>query len=111
MDIDTELTLELLADDNISSLSSLLENTLRDEVHSVNDWKDLVNILRNAFTRTYQKHWLKTNKILLSLFKIPELVGVDCNIFDELRAIEQPFNLGQASNRLFEILIEILLSQ
>ena len=111
MDIDTELTLELLADDNVSSLSSLIDNNLRDEVHTDNDWKDFVNILRIAFTRTYQKHWLKTHKVLLSLFKIPELLGVDCNIFDELRATQQPFSLEQASNRLFEILIEIAKSQ
>jgi hypothetical protein len=108
MDIDTELILELLSDDNVSSLRNLIDNILRDEVNSPSDWKDFVNIIRTAFSRTYQKHWLKTNKVILSLFNNPELLGVDCNIFDELKAIAQPFSVEQASSRLFEILIEIV---
>ncbi|MFW9842796.1 MAG: hypothetical protein ACFFES_18050 [Candidatus Thorarchaeota archaeon] len=111
MDIDRELILEMLADDNASGLGKLLDNTLRDEVDSEKDWKDLVNILRIAFTKTYQKHWLKTHQVLLSVFKIPELLGVDCNVYDELGAIQQPISLKQASDRFFEVMVEIVRAQ
>jgi len=111
MDIDTELILEMLADDNTAALSRLLDNILRDEVHSDKDWKELVNILRIAFSKTYQTHWLKTHKVLFELFEIPELLGADCNVYEELKAIQQPFNVQQASDRLFEIIVEIARSQ
>jgi hypothetical protein len=111
MDIDTELILEMLADDNASGLGRLLDNILRDEVHSDKDWKELVSILRIAFSKTYQKHWLKTHQVLFSVFKIPELLGVDCNIYEELAAIQQPISIKQASDRLFEVVVEIARSQ
>ena len=111
MEIDTELILELLADDNAQELSLVLDNILKNHVESGKDWKELVNILRIAFSKTYQKHWLKIHQILFSVFEIPELLGVDCNIFEELGAISQPVDIKQVSNSLFEVLVEIAKSQ
>lgn len=111
MDIDTELILELLADDNTPTLSLVLDNILKNQIESEKDWKELVNILRIAFSKTYQKHWLKLHQILFSVFDISELLGVDCDIFEELRAIPQPVNIKQVSNSLFEVLVEIAKSQ
>ncbi|MHA2025554.1 MAG: hypothetical protein ACW98U_06595 [Candidatus Thorarchaeota archaeon] len=111
MDIDTELILDILADDKAQAFSLFLENTLLNQVESDKDWQELVNILRIAFSKMYQKHWLKIHQVLFSVFDIPELLGVDCDIFEELRAIPQPVNIKQVSNSLFEVLVEIAKSQ
>ncbi len=107
MEIDTDLILELLADDNSRRLHTEINNVIRNDVQSNNDWKEFVNILRVACSKTYQKHWLKTHQIMFSVFKIPELLGVDCDFFSELRAIPQPNSILHASNSLSDVLIEI----
>ncbi len=107
MEIDTEHILELLADDNSTRLHNEVDCVIRNDVHSINDWKEFVNILRVACSKTYQKHWLKTHQIMFSVFEIPELLGVDCDFFSELRAIPQPTSVEQAANSLSDVLIEI----
>ena len=107
MEIDTDLILELLVDDNSRKLHTEIDNVIKNDVHSNNDWKEFVNILRVACSKTYQKHWLKTHQIMFSVFEIPELLGIDCDFFNELRAIPQPTSVLHASNSLFDVLIEI----
>lgn len=111
MEIDTELILELLADDNSKKLQTEVGHILKTEMQSTNDWKELVNILRIACSKTYQKHWLKTHQVMFSVFEIPDLLGVDCDFFEELRAIPQPSSISHASNSLFDVLIEIAKNQ
>ena len=111
MEIDTENIYELLATDQSKGLESAIDNILRSSVHTKEDWDELVSILQTACLETYQKHWLKTYHIMLSLFGMPELLGVDCTIFDKLRLIDQPSNIDQASSRLFDVLVESTRSQ
>ena len=107
MENDTELILELLADDNSRRLHIEVDNIIRNDVHSSNDWKEFVNILWVACSKTYQKHWLKTHQLMFSVFEIPELLGVDCDFFSELRAIPKPKSIEHASSNLSDVLIEI----
>ena len=111
MEIDTDTIYELLAADNSEGLVSILGNFLKAEVESRKDWDDLVTILQVGCQETYQKHWLKTHHIILSIFDMPELLGVDCTLFRELRLLETPKTMEQVSNSLFEKLTEIAKNQ
>jgi hypothetical protein len=106
MEIDTNPIYELLATDSSEGLVSIIGSVLKANVQSKKDWDDLVTILQVACQETYQKHWLKTHHIMLSVFGVPELLGVDCTLFRELRSIDTPSTIEQASDRLFDVLIE-----
>ncbi|MFW9808988.1 MAG: hypothetical protein ACFFE6_06365 [Candidatus Thorarchaeota archaeon] len=106
MEIDTDIIYEVLANDQSEELKSIISNALDTEVKSKQDWDDLVTILQVACSETFQKHWLKTNHTVFSIFEVSELLGVDCIPFNELRLIETPRNFEQVSNRLFYKLIE-----
>ncbi len=107
MEIDTNPIYELLAEDNSKGLVLIISNLLKEEIHSKDDWDEFVTILQVACFETYQKHWLKTNHTILSIFGLQELLGVDCSLFSELQSINPPETVEQISNRLFESLIEI----
>ncbi|MFX1483628.1 MAG: hypothetical protein ACFFCP_10605 [Promethearchaeota archaeon] len=111
MDIDTERILDLLALDDLRNLRQDIDTSLRKDIHSADDWKELVSILRVACSKAYQKHWLKTHQVILSVFEIPELLGVDCRFFEELQAIPLSSSLRNASDHLFDNLIEIAKDQ
>jgi hypothetical protein len=107
MEIDSEKIYELLATDHSKGLVSVIANVLKADVQSKKDWDDLVTILQVGCQETYQKHWLKTHHILLSIFGMPELRGVDCSLFSELRSLETPKTIEHASDNLFDILVNI----
>ncbi|MHA1950333.1 MAG: hypothetical protein ACW99G_10085 [Candidatus Thorarchaeota archaeon] len=111
MDIDTELILEYLAEDNTERLQNEIDRLLKNDIQSDKDWKEFVNILRIACSKTFQKHWLKTHQVLFSTFNIPELLGVDCNVFEELSSVLQPTSIDNVSNKLFDVLVEISKTQ
>ncbi|MHA2153283.1 MAG: hypothetical protein ACXAAQ_15005, partial [Candidatus Thorarchaeota archaeon] len=111
MDIDTELILEHLVDDRTETLRNEIDRLLINDIESDKDWKEFVNILRAACTKTFQKHWLKMHQVLFSTFKIPELLGVDCNVFEELSSITKPASIDNVSNKLFDVLVEISKTQ
>ncbi|MFX1606226.1 MAG: hypothetical protein ACFFDD_09975, partial [Promethearchaeota archaeon] len=50
--------------------------------------------------------WLKTHHIILSIFRMPELRGVDRSLFGELRSLDTPKTIEKASNGLFNVLAE-----
>ena len=111
MEIDTDTIYELLATDSSEGLVTIVGDVMKGEVQSKKDWDDLVTILQVGCKETYQKHWLKTHHIILSIFGMPELLGVDCTIFRELRALETPRTIDKVSNSLFEKLTEIAKNQ
>ena len=111
MEINIEKIYEAVASDDSEGLEDLIDNVLKTDVHSDHDWNRLVTILQKACMETYQKHWLKTHKIILSLFKMPELLGVDCTLFDELRSIDKPESMKEASDSLFNVLIKLVKNQ
>lgn len=111
MEIDTERIYELLATDQSKGLVSIITKIMQTEIQSMKDWDDLITVLEVGCLETYQKHMLKTHHIILSIFGMPELLGVDCNLFTELRSIENPKTMEQASNRLYSMLTDIARSQ
>jgi hypothetical protein len=111
MEIDTDKIYELLTHDNYKGLGSIIANLLKVEVQSKKDWDDLVTILQLGCQETYHSHWLKTNHIILSIFDLPELRGVDCSLFSELRSLDTPKSIKQASNSFFNVLAKIAKKQ
>ena len=111
MEINTESIYDLIASGNPIDLGSIIEEALKENSQSEKDWDKLIFVLQKGCQEIYQKHWLKTHHIVLSTFKIPELRGVDCSLFDELRVIQMPRNMVQASDNLFSILIEVTKKQ
>lgn len=96
---------------------ALLNNDLdaaREEIENFrksSDWMQTSNLLRITMEALYQKHWLKTNYVLLSIFRSPELLGIDCNIFKEIGSIEEDRSITEASDCLFESLLSLTKNQ
>ncbi len=111
MEIKKEVIDTLLIMDDSKGLVSLIDESLNNDVKSREDWENLVTTLQIACREVYQKHWLKTHHIILSIFGMSELAGVDCTVFDELRSIETPKNINHASRLLFDGLIERISTQ
>ncbi|MFW9794889.1 MAG: hypothetical protein ACFFEE_11330 [Candidatus Thorarchaeota archaeon] len=107
MEIDIEIIYELLATDQTKKLESLIAKVLKTEIQSKKDWEEFVTILQVGCQENYQSHLLKTHHMILSIFGMPELIGVDCNLFKELREIPPPSSIEEASKGLFDALIEI----
>lgn len=111
MELNKDIIYELLANDDSKGLVLTLNNVLINYVNSKEDWIELVNFLQRACQDTYQKHWLKTHHMVLSIFGVPELLGIDQSLFDELRSLDIPGNMTQASNSFFDLLIDIAKTQ
>jgi hypothetical protein len=69
-------------------------------------WEENIGYLKSATESLYQKHWLKLNHVLLSIFNLAELLGVDCDLFRQLNRIGQPTSVEQASEGLYHVLIQ-----
>ncbi|MHA3963874.1 MAG: hypothetical protein AM325_010055 [Candidatus Thorarchaeota archaeon SMTZ1-45] len=111
MENNREAIYDLLVVDDHKGLAAFINKLLKKDVKSGEDWLELVSILQRGCQDNFQKHWLKIQYTVLSVSKIPELVGVDCNLFEELQAIEIPNDLGHLSNLLFGRLIEVVKKQ
>ena len=105
-------------DDSAEQLKeALLSNNLdaaRGEIEGFrkgSGWTQISNLLRITTESLYQKHWLKTNHVILSIFMSPELLGIDCNIFKEISSIQEDRSITQASDSLFESLIGLAKNQ
>ncbi len=64
-------------------------------------------MLQVGCQESYKTHWLKTHHMVLSAFSIPELLGVDCTLFEELLSIDTPTSIHEASNSFFDVLVKI----
>ena len=92
--------------DNVKAAQSLINELIKD-----NEWKDIVTLLKTVTSSLYRKHLLKTHQMVLAIFNLTELVGVDCNIFDEMNSIPKPENIEHASDLLFDNLIQVARTQ
>ena len=97
---------DYLAQDNIRGVQTLLDELIND-----NEWTEIVVLLKTVTTALYKKHLLKTHQIVLTIFGLAELLGVDCDIFAEMRSIPQPDSIEHASNLLFDNLIQVAKTQ
>ena len=97
---------DYLVQDNIRGVQTLIDELITDS-----DWKDIVSLLKIVTRSLYQKHLLKTQQMVLNIFDLPELLGIDCDIFSELNSIPEPESLKQATDYLYENLIQIAKNQ
>jgi hypothetical protein len=106
MENPSEKLLELLIQNNITGLRLFIEDLTK-----TLSWNEIITLLRKITQSLYGKHWLKTQHIILSIFNIPELTGVDSDIFHELSSIRHSKTITHASNILFGRLKGIINTQ
>ncbi|TFH06738.1 MAG: hypothetical protein E4H14_10110 [Candidatus Thorarchaeota archaeon] len=97
---------DYLVQDNIHGVRILIGQLIKD-----NEWKDIVNLLKTVTTSLYKKHLLKIQQMVLTIFNLSELVGIDCDIFEEMKSIPEPENIDHATDLLFDNLIQIAHTQ
>ena len=97
---------DYLVQDNIQGVQSLIDELIKD-----NEWKEIVSLLKTVTNSLYKKHLLKTHQMILTIFNLSELLGVDCDIFEEMNSIPGPDNIEQASDLLFDNFVQIARSQ
>ena len=97
---------DYLVQDDIRASQELIETLILNY-----DWKEIVNLLKNATQSLYKQHLLKRHYMSLAIFNLSELLGVDCDLFKEIEAIPSPSSLRQASDLLFENLIQVAKNQ
>ena len=97
---------DYLVQDNIQGVQTLIDELITDS-----NWKEIVALLKTVTRSLYQKHLLKTQQMVLTIFNLSELLGVDCDIFSELDSIPDPESIQQATDYLYENLIQIAKSQ
>ena len=71
-------------------------------------WVEIVNLLKSVTKAMYREHLLKRHHIVLSIFNLSELLGIDCNLFGEIASIPKPKDFEEASSLLFENFIQIV---
>jgi len=97
---------DYFAQDDVTSAQELIDSLISDY-----KWKDIVGLLKTASKSLYREHLLKTKHMVLSIFNLSELIGVDCDIFNEIESIQRASNLREASDFIFENLIQIAKAQ
>jgi len=97
---------DYLVQDNVDAVRTLIDELIKD-----NEWKEIVTLLKTTTKSLYKKHWLKIQHMVLSIFNLPELTGVDCDIITELGSIPKPRSIEHASDLLFDNLIQVAKTQ
>ncbi len=97
---------DYLVQDNVDAIQTLIDELIKD-----NEWKEIVTLLKTTTKSLYKKHWLKIQHMVLSIFNLPELAGVDCDIIAEIGSIPHPENIEHASDFLFGNLIQVTKTQ
>jgi len=97
---------DYLVQDNVRAVQNLIDELIKD-----NEWKEIVDLLKTVTRSLYKKHLLKTHQMVLTIFKLVELLGVDCDVFSELSSIPEPDSIDNASNLLFDNLIQVAKTQ
>ena len=97
---------DYLVQDNIEAARNLIDVLIKD-----GDWKEIVQLLKTVTKSLYRKHLLKIHHMVLSIFNLAELQGLDCDLFSEIASIPQPKDIEHASDLLFDNLIEIAKAQ
>ncbi|MGY5859017.1 MAG: hypothetical protein RTU63_06590 [Candidatus Thorarchaeota archaeon] len=91
---------DYLVQDNVKGVQALIEKLLKEF-----EWKEIVSLLKTVTRSLYKKHLLKTHQMVLTVFDLSELVGVDCDLFAEMNSISAPSSIKHASDLLFENLV------
>jgi len=97
---------DYLVQDNVDAVRTLINELIKDS-----EWKEIVTLLKTTTKSLYKKHWLKIQHMVLSIFNLPELAGIDCDIIDELGSIPKPKSVDHASDLLFDNLIQVAKTQ
>jgi len=97
---------DYLVQDNVLAVQNLVDELIKDS-----EWKEIVDLLKTVTRSLYKKHLLKTHQMVLTIFKLAELLGVDCDVFSELSSIPEPDSIDNASNLLFDNLIQVAKTQ
>lgn len=106
MEETSETIKDYLVQNDIERLRILMSTLIK-----YHKWSDIVEVLKTSTDSLYRKHWLKTHQMVLSIFELSELLGVDCNIFSELNSITQPESIENAADLLFDNLIQVAMTQ
>lgn len=106
MEETSETIKDYLVQNDIERLRILINTLIKDH-----KWSDIIELLKTSSESLYKKHWLKTHHMMLSIFELSELLGVDCDIFSELNRITQPESIENASELLFDNLIQVAMTQ
>ncbi len=106
MEETSETLKDYLVQNDIELLRILINALIKEH-----KWPDIVELLKTSTESLYKKHWLKTHQMVLSIFELTELLGVDCDIFSEMNLIAQPEGIENASDLLFENLIQLAMTQ
>lgn len=106
MEETSETIKDYLVQNDIERLRIPISTLIKDH-----KWPDIVELLKTSTESLYKKHWLKTNQMVLSIFELSELLGVDCDIFSEMNSIAQPESIENASDLLFDKLIQVARTQ
>ena len=106
MEETSETIKDYLVQNDIERLRILINTIIEDH-----KWPDIVELLETSTESLYKKHWLKTHQMVLSIFELSELLGVDCDIFSEMNSIAQPESIENASDLLFDNLIQVAMTQ
>lgn len=106
MEETSETIKDYLVQNDIERLRILINTLIEDH-----KWPDIVELLKTSTESLYKKHWLKTYQMVLSIFELSELLGVDCDIFSEMNSIAQPESIENASDLLFDNLIQVAMTQ
>ncbi len=97
---------DYLVQDNVDAVQSLIDGLIKEY-----EWKEIVSLLQTVTRSLYKKHWLKIQHMVLSIFNLPELTGVDCDIITEIGSIPHPDSIEHASELLFDNLIQVAKTQ
>ncbi|MHA1288794.1 MAG: hypothetical protein ACTSPB_15475 [Candidatus Thorarchaeota archaeon] len=97
---------DYLVQDNVRAVQTLIDELIKD-----NEWNKIVGLLKTVTRSLYKKHLLKTHQMVLTIFNLPELLGIDCDIFSELSSIPEPDSVEHASNLLFDNLVQLAKAQ
>ncbi len=106
MEETSETIKDYLVQNDIERLHILINTLIKDC-----KWPDIVELLETSTESLYGEHWLKTHQMVLSIFGLSELLGVDCDIFSEMNSISQPESIENASDLLFDNLIQVAMTQ
>ncbi|MFX1370104.1 MAG: hypothetical protein ACFFAY_16055, partial [Promethearchaeota archaeon] len=77
----------------------------------VDEWGTIVDLLQLATAHLYHRNWLRSGKVMLSLIDMPELFGLDSDIFKLMKSLNHISNLNHASAALYPHFLDLVATQ
>ncbi|NHJ13874.1 MAG: hypothetical protein EAX95_09355 [Candidatus Thorarchaeota archaeon] len=106
MSLPSETIVRSLASRNFADLQSEVDRFL-----AMHDWHDSVSFLQSATNQLFHRNWLRASEAILCLLDMPELFGLDIDIFAQMRTLNQVTALKQASSELYPAFLEMAINQ